>query len=114
MNNMVKVTKRPFIAKLAEKGYTLKEASDIYKAFVDSLIEEVLKGNEVMLTGFGRFSLKLHKGHPIKFTDTPMPDYLVLKFVASNTLSKNLRTHENNENLIKNIKNQNKKSVRKK
>ena len=111
MNNMdsnTKITKRPFITKLAEKKeYSPKEASDIYELFIDTLVSEVLKGNEVMLTGFGSFSLKCHKGHPIKFIKkekSQINEYLVLKFTASNTLSKKLRKCENNKILIAKIK----------
>ena len=100
-----KITKRPFITKLCEKkGYTAKEASDIYELFMDTLIEELFKGNEVTLTGFGNFALKLHKGHKIRFSQNEnISEYLTLKFTASHTLNKKLREPDN-QKLIKKIK----------
>lgn len=92
-NEVKKITKRPFIASLCtKKGYDVKEASEIYELFMDTLIEEILDGNEVTLTGFGNFILKYHKGHKIQFSQkTAIDDYLTLKFTASNILNNRLR-----------------------
>lgn len=100
--NITKVSKRPFLVALKKQGYTFEEAVNIYESFMKVLLDEVLKGNEVTLTGFGNFTLKYHKGHPVQFTDKDsVGGYLTLKFLPSTVLSKRLRS---NTELIEKIK----------
>ena len=102
--NITKVSKRPFLVALTKQGYTFEEAVNIYESFMKVLLDEVLKGNEVTLTGFGNFMLKYHKGHPVQFTDRDKDSvggYLTLKFVTSTVLNKRLRS---NTELIEKIK----------
>ena len=105
-----KTTKRPFITRLCEKkGCTVKEASVIYEMFIATLMDEILAGNKVILTGFGDFMLKSHKGHKIRFSKNDVIDeYLTLKFSASNTLNRQLR--ESSNDLLETVKNYEKKT----
>lgn len=98
---VVKTTKQPFIIHLRnkmrnKKDCTTREASEIYDIFIATLMDEILAGHKVVLTGFGNFTLKIHKGHKIRFTENSdnMNDYLTLKFTSSNTLCKTLRSDE--------------------
>ena len=90
---VAKVTKKPFIAKIAaKKGCDIKEATEIYQLFINTLIEEILTGNEVVLTGFGSFSAKIHRGHEVIFGGNKhMDDYITLKFKVAHTFKERLR-----------------------
>ncbi len=87
MNN-IKITKRQFIAKISKKGKCkYREASEIYKLFLDTLTDEILAGNQVVLNGFGVFELKSHRGHEVRFSEkTNCDEYYVLGFRASKSL----------------------------
>ncbi len=87
MNNK-KITKRQFISKISKKGKCkYREAAEIYKLFLDTLTEEILAGNQVILSGFGVFELKPHRGHEVRFSEkTNCDEYYVLGFSASKSL----------------------------
>ncbi len=87
MNN-IKITKRQFIAKISKKGKCkYREADEIYKLFLDTLTEEILAGNQVILSGFGVFELKSHRGNEVRFSEkTNCDEYYVLGFRASKSL----------------------------
>lgn len=104
-SQIIKVSKRLFIEKITKKkNCSPEEAVDIYETFMDVLTEEILKGNEIMLTGFGNFTLKYHKGHPVHFSNRreSICEYLTLRFTASNVLNSKLR--EPNSKLMEMIK----------
>ena len=89
-----KVNKNEFLGEIAEKtGLELNVVKTVYNAFVDEIRSVVCRGEDLSLTGFGSFSLKKHKGHPVQFeakTDK-VKDYVVLKFAASDVLMSNIR-----------------------
>lgn len=94
---MDKITKRTFIEllekKIAEMNNDALSAEDIYELFMETLTDEILKGNNVTLTGFGNFELKPHGGHTVHFSaETKKIDsYLTLRFYPSNVFNKRLR-----------------------
>lgn len=100
-----KLTKRQFITKIYRKtGYTREMSKKIYDAFMNTLLDELFAGNEVILTGFGTFSLKPHKGHKVRFSEKgEISDYLILKFTTSEMLIHRLR--ESSPELIEKIVN---------
>lgn len=100
--NALKLSKREFIAFMAEQNKTtLKAAARAYDMVIESIQSAVAAGNELCLMGFGRFYLQTHKGHPVRFKDDPdggasdsereVPDYMVFKFSASNALNQRIR-----------------------
>lgn len=53
------MNKTQFIKSIAETtGFTVKEATAAYDAFVDSITASLKKGEKVSLLGFGTFELK--------------------------------------------------------
>lgn len=53
------MNKTQFIKSIAETtGFTVKEATVAYDAFVDSITASLKKGEKVSLLGFGTFELK--------------------------------------------------------
>lgn len=53
------ISKKEFITKVAEKtGRPRKEIDRILDAVLETIKEEVLKGNTIKLVGFGKFELK--------------------------------------------------------
>ena len=63
-----KVNKNEFLGEIAEKtGLELNVVKIVYNAFVDEIRSVVCRGEDLSLTGFGSFSLKKHKGHPVQF-----------------------------------------------
>lgn len=100
-----KITKAEFLDRFCEKkGCSLKEASDIYEMFIETLLDEILKGNKVIFTGFGNFFLTVHKNHKIGFAgaDAEVSDYLVFKFQPSLVLTRN--RIRNNKKLLEKVK----------
>lgn len=71
----------------------------IYDTFVNCTKDVVYSGKDLSLTGFGSFTLKLHKGHPVQFENpdeandgrVKVGDYVVLKFTASDVLMNDVR-----------------------
>ena len=53
------MNKTEFIKAFANNaGYTIKEATVAYDAFISSVVEGLSKGEKIALTGFGTFELK--------------------------------------------------------
>lgn len=89
-----KINKSQFLKYVAERGKLPHDDLLIaYNAIVDSIADLTANGYELSLTGFGTFSVKVHKGHPVQFTSKSVNvnDYAVLKFSASDVLNKRLR-----------------------
>lgn len=90
-----KVNKNEFLEEIAAKSnMPLSDVRVIYDAIVDGVKNVVCNGQDLSLTGFGTFSLKKHKGHPVQFeakSDT-VQDYVVLKFAASDVLMSKIRS----------------------
>jgi len=76
-------------------GFTPAEIRTMYSALVDSIIEHSLRGDTVIMNGFGVFYVQKHKGHPISFRsmngEDVLEDYLVFKFSASHSMNERLR-----------------------
>lgn len=98
-----KISKHKFIDRLCENSnYSRKEASDIYELFINTLLKEILAGNQVCLIGLGKFELKSHKGHKVHFGNNSLvDDYINLKFEVSHSLRKRLN---NDSFLLKRVK----------
>lgn len=57
------MNKHELIAMLAQKaGITKKSASEILDTFIDIVVDELKKGKEVTVTGFGTFKITNRKG----------------------------------------------------
>lgn len=69
----------------------------MYEALLVEVVGLVRQGTQVNLSGFGRFYPLVHKGHHAQFGASGkgrLPDYQVLKFSASRTLSDFLALEE--------------------
>ena len=79
-----------------DEGVKLSQADvrTVYDALVSKIKEIVVSGQDLSLTGFGSFTLKKHKGHPVQFeaNEDSVDDYVVLKFTASDVLMNSIRT----------------------
>lgn len=94
-NKQKKINKEMFIAAVAERtGLTQATVSTVFDAYQEEIIDRVTNNEEVSITGFGRFYLQRHKGHPVQFSimNETVHDYVVFKFSASNVLNNKLRT----------------------
>lgn len=114
---MERVPKRQLIQLISKKmskmidpetgDIKLITAKDVYNLFMETLIEELLKGNDVVLTAFGTFRLQLHRGHPTPFhdnrTEHSVDSYLTLKFAPSINMTRQL--HKPDKDLFEKIKN---------
>lgn len=82
---------------LAEKlSISKKEAEDFVNTTVDTIIETLKKGEEVVLTGFGAFSVKVRAGrvgvNPQRPTEKiQIPSVKVPKFKAGKALKDALK-----------------------
>lgn len=86
-----RVSKRGFISRLAVRcDLPVKTVGNVYEALIDEIIDSVADGEVVVLTGFGRFSQQIHKGHRVRFGQTTVDDYPVLKFSASRSINRRL------------------------
>lgn len=90
-----RVSKREYIAGVAERsGLPATMVSQVYEAGIAELLDIVVRGDRVMLTGFGRFYPQAHKGHRVQFADGQdgegmvIDDYSVLKFSATREVNK--------------------------
>ena len=56
------MTKKEFITAVSEKtGLSKKDTETFVNAFIDTITEELSKGNTVNLTGFGSFEVRSRK-----------------------------------------------------
>ena len=94
---MSRISKRDIIALIMKyEGCTYDEARHIYELFVDIITDEILAGNQVILNGFGYFTIAKHKGHKACFDgEKTIDDYNVLKFHSSNIIRGRLNGKEN-------------------
>lgn len=96
-----KVNKNEFLQMISNKtNMRLSDVETVYEAIVSEIQALTLQGKDVSLTGFGTFSLKPHKGHPVQVTFKKghsearvpsIPCYMVFKFAASSALTARLR-----------------------
>ena len=98
-----KMNKREFLEKVArDNGLNKHTVSSVYNALVDGICDTVSDGTLLSLTGFGVFSLQVHKGHPIRFEGrSTIDDYVTFKFDASDTLVKRIRKNTSKEQVAK-------------
>lgn len=89
-----KVNKNDFLGRVARKhNMDARTVREVYDSIVDELTEIVCDDQSLSLTGFGTFSLKQHKGHPVQFGAkvNEVDTYKVLKFTASDVLTSRIR-----------------------
>lgn len=95
MNQKEKVTRKQLLEQVAQdSGVDVAVVNQVYNSLVDCIVESVSAGNHMSLTGFGNFYRQTHKGHPVQFesSDSIVQDYALLKFSASDTINKRLRS----------------------
>ncbi|HEU5223083.1 MAG TPA: HU family DNA-binding protein [Candidatus Lumbricidophila sp.] len=86
----VRIEKRDFIREMAaEADLPLNVAGVAYEAFVKVLLLNIQNGNQVNLTGFGRFYRQRHAAHPSHYAATRSVDpYMKLKFSSARNVNK--------------------------
>lgn len=89
-----RVSKKKFISAVAKRsGYPVRVVTLVYDAVLAELMSVVSRGDQLMLTGFGRFYGQKHKGHRVQFADggrERIDDYSVLKFSATRDVNRQL------------------------
>lgn len=86
ITKMTTITKRDLVIKLSnDTGLTQQEVFSVVQGALDSITEELAKGNSVVMRNFGAFQVKEVKGKigrnpkdPSK--DVPIPPRAVVKF----------------------------------
>lgn len=101
-----KINKNDFLQIVAEKtGVSIHDVEKVYETIVEEIQNITLSGKDVSLTGFGTFSVKHHKGHPVQVDfnkersgskTKSIPDYIVFKFSASSALTSRMRSRYHN------------------
>lgn len=86
-----RISKRDLIRSVAKRaGVPIRVAEKVYEALLVEVVDQIRSGTQVNFSGYGRFYPQVHKGHHAQFGASgkgPLPDYTVLKFSASRTLS---------------------------
>lgn len=89
-----RVSKREFIARVSSRSrIPVKTVNRVYDKALAELLDIVTRGDQLMLTGFGKFYPQAHKGHRVQFAEggeTQIDDYYVLKFSATRSVNKTL------------------------
>ncbi len=83
---MATITKRDLVVKISnETGMTQQQVFEVIQGTLDSITEELAKGNSVVMRNFGAFQVREVKGKigrnpkdPSK--DVPIPPRAVVKF----------------------------------
>jgi len=92
------MNKAELINVIAEKvGVTKKQAEDMIESFVDIVISELQKGNEVTIAGFGQFLAKKRAGRMGVNPQNPsekiqIPSVTVPKFKTGKSLKDALKS----------------------
>lgn len=89
-----RVSKREFLAQVSNRSHIpAKTVNRVYDTILAELMDIVTRGDQLMLTGFGKFYPQAHKGHRVQFADSgteAIDDYYVLKFSATRSVNKSL------------------------
>ncbi len=89
-----KVNKNEFIERIAKSNHIdQNQVKKVYDAIINELVDVLCEDKSLSLTGFGMFSLKSHKGHPVQFEakKDKVDDYVVMRFTASDVLMSRIR-----------------------
>ncbi|MET3172870.1 UNVERIFIED_ORG: nucleoid DNA-binding protein [Arthrobacter sp. UYCu721] len=89
-----RVSKREFLAQVSTRSrIPAKTVNRVYDTILAELLDIMTRGDQLMLTGFGKFYPQAHKGHRVQFADNgakAIDDYFVLKFSATRSVNKSL------------------------
>ncbi len=78
------LTKAELAAGLAEKlGINKREAKEVVEAFFDTVINSLVSGNEVKLSGFGNFTTREKNSRPGRNPKTGEPVEIVERRVVT-------------------------------
>ena len=94
-----KINKNEFLGRISKNtGVDPNVVKSIYNAIVSETVDVLCDNKNLSLTGFGVFSLKSHKGHPVQFEakQDKVEDYIVMKFTASDVLISRIRENIKN------------------
>ncbi|MFE7121792.1 HU family DNA-binding protein [Streptomyces sp. NPDC057654] len=90
-----RISKRKFISRVATRSkLPVRVVNTVYKSLLGELTDAVSCGETVVLTSFGRFYRQDHKGHKVRFGQSDVGDYVVLKFSASSSFNRRLAGDE--------------------
>ena len=56
------LTKADLVEKISENGLSRKEASDVVEALLDLMKKSLESGEDVLISGFGKFNVKEKRG----------------------------------------------------
>lgn len=89
------MNKRDFIERMAEKDYTIKDATIIVNDFLDTLEEIMVEGESVTFHGFGTFGSIKRKERKSTCVgtgeDITIPAFRSPKFEAGQSLKRSVR-----------------------
>ena len=89
-----RVSKREFLARVSSRSrIPLRTVTRVYDTVMEELMETMTRGDQLMLTGFGKFYPQAHKGHRVQFAENgteEIDDYRVLKFSATRSVNRSL------------------------
>jgi nucleoid DNA-binding protein len=98
-----RVSKREFLAKVSNRSQIPpRTVNRVYDTIIAELMNTMQRGDQLMLTGFGKFYPQAHKGHRVQFADTgarAIDDYFVLKFSATRNVNKALAQKPSEQDL---------------
>ncbi len=92
---MSKITKEDLVEALAKKGCSKKDAGDYLNTVLDEIGGALAKGKDVVLTGFGTFSVSKRKArtgrNPQTGATIKIPAKKVPKFKAGKSLKDSVK-----------------------
>lgn len=88
---MSQINKQELINKVAEQtGFTKKEVSETVEKIIETITSELADGNEVVVSGLGKFVVRDRKGrvgkNPATGEEIQIPDTKTPAFVAGKAL----------------------------
>lgn len=91
-----RISKREFIREVAQTAHLpINVTERFYESFIATLLNHVRAGDEVLLTGFGKFYWQRHDGHTVKFGGTrKIEPYPVMRFSSARDLNAFLKLND--------------------
>ncbi len=88
---MSQINKQELVSKIAEKtGFTKKDVSETVESLIETITEELKDGNEVTLSGLGKFEVRDRKArtgkNPATGEEIEIPATKTAAFVAGKAL----------------------------
>lgn len=92
-----RITRVQLAEQMVKKGYSKKQSSKFIKDLCDTIVDLVMDGHEVVLPGFGKYSIRYTRPRTVYLNNRveELPRKTSIKFTPSSSLKRSLNETKN-------------------